>query len=106
MQHPSNAPSRYYEKKTKKFRGSQAVNKEPQGHNLKLLLEILELIKKSQKNVLSSFNSSLLRNLVEGAIDFLISLKEAFKSIRELWCRGIRDFFYIKTNNVFNVQGY
>ena len=50
MQHHNDATSRLDIRGIyKKFRGSQAVDKEPQGHNLNLLLDILELIKKSKK---------------------------------------------------------
>ena len=39
---------------------------EPQGHNLKLTLDILELMTKSKKKVIGGFNGSFLRNLVGG----------------------------------------
>ena len=46
--------------KVRKFRGLQAVKGKPQGHNLKLTLDILELMMKSKKKVLGGFNDSFI----------------------------------------------
>ena len=61
-----------------KCMSSKRATGEPQGHNLKLTLDILWLMMKSKKKVLSGFSGSVLRNIVVGGHRFFISLKGAF----------------------------
>ena len=58
--------------------GHEPQKGELQGNNLKLTLDILELMIKNKKKVLGGFNGSYLRNLVGWALSFVISQKGAF----------------------------